>query len=210
LFITMEGIEGCGKTTQLKRLAGRLEQMAVPFLSTLEPGGTEVGKKIRRILLDSRNNGLTPLAELFLYAADRAQHVEEVIKPALRKGVWVLCDRFFDSTVVYQGLARGQDFGLIKLLNERATQGLVPDLTFLLDCPVEVGLARATARKNKGQDRFEREKMAFHRKVREGFLGLARKSPERFVVLDGTAEKDALEGKIFTQLEPLLRDERQG
>jgi dTMP kinase len=206
----MEGIEGCGKTTQLKRLAGRLEQMAVPFLSTLEPGGTEVGKKIRRILLDSRNKGLRPLAELFLYAADRAQHVEEVIKPALRKGVWVLCDRFFDSTVVYQGLARRQDFGLIKLLNERATQGLVPDLTFLLDCPVEVGLARATTRKNKGQDRFEREKMAFHRKVREGYLGLARKSPERFVVLDGTAEKDALEGKIFSQLEPLLRDEKQG
>ena len=208
LFITLEGIEGCGKTTQIRRLARRLEQRAVPCLATLEPGGTEVGKKIRRILLDSRNKGLTPLAELLLYAADRAQHVEEVIRPALRKGSWVLCDRFFDATVVYQGFARGQDSGLVKLLNERATQGLVPDLTFLLDCPVEVGLARATARTNRGQDRFEREKIAFHRKVREGYLDLARKSPNRFVVVDGTAEKSALEKEIFSRLEPLLPAER--
>ncbi len=204
MFITLEGIEGCGKTTQLKRLAGRLERLAIPFLSTLEPGGTEVGKKVRRILLDSRNKGLIPMAELFLYAADRAQHVEEVIKPALRKGVWVLCDRFFDSTVVYQGFARGQDSRLIKFLNEKATQGLVPDLTFLLDCPVKIGLARATARENRGQDRFERENLAFHRKVREGYLNLAGKSPERFVVLDGTVEKDVLERNIFSHLKPLL------
>jgi dTMP kinase len=204
LFITLEGIEGCGKTTQIRRLARRLEQLAVPCFATLEPGGTEIGKKVRKILLDSRNKGLTPLAELLLYAADRAQHVEEVIRPALRKGLWVLCDRFFDATVVYQGFARGQDSRLIKFLNERVTQGLVPDLTFLLDCPVKLGLARATARKNRGQDRFEREKIAFHRKVREGYLDLARKSPKRFVVLDGSAEKGALERKIFSHLEPLL------
>jgi dTMP kinase len=204
LFITLEGIEGSGKTTQIKRLARRLERLAVPCFATLEPGGTEVGKKIRRILLDSRNKGLTPLAELLLYAADRAQHVEEVIRPALRKGLWVLCDRFFDATVVYQGFARGQDSRLIKFLNERVTQGLVPDLTFLLDCPVKMGLARATARKNRGQDRFEREKIAFHRKVREGYLNLARENPKRFVVLDGTAEKGALEREIFSHLKPLL------
>jgi dTMP kinase len=208
LFITLEGIEGCGKTTQIRRLARRLEQRSVPCLATLEPGGTEVGKKIRRILLDSRNKGLTPLAELLLYAADRAQHVEEVIKPGLRKGFWVLCDRFFDATIVYQGFARGQDSRLIKFLNERATQGLLPDLTFLLDCPVKVGLARATARKNRGQDRFEREKIAFHRKVREGYLDLARKSRKRFVVLDGTTEKGALEREIFGRLESFLPPER--
>jgi dTMP kinase len=155
LFITFEGIEGCGKTTQIKRLTRNLQKEGIPCRATLEPGGTAVGRKIRRILLDSRNKGLTALAELMLYEADRAQHVEEVIKPALERNLWVVSDRFFDATVVYQGFARGQDRKLILDLNKKAAQGLVPDLTFLLDCPVEVGLARATSRNNKGQDRFE-------------------------------------------------------
>jgi dTMP kinase len=204
LFITFEGIEGCGKTTQIRRLTRNLEKRGIACRSTLEPGGTEVGRKIRRILLDARNKRLTPLAELMLYEADRAQHVEELIKPALGKGLWVLSDRFFDATVVYQGFARGQDRKLIRFLNEKATQGLVPDLTFLLDCPVKVGLARATSRNNKGQDRFEREKIAFHRKVKEGYLELARKARKRYVVIDATQSVGALEKEILEHMRPFI------
>jgi dTMP kinase len=207
LFITFEGMEGCGKTTQIRRLNRSLRKRGIPCLATLEPGGTEVGRKIRKILLDSRNKRLTPLAELMLYAADRAQHVQEVINPALRKGLWVLCDRFFDATVVYQGFARKQDEGLIEFLNEKATEGLVPELTFLLDCPVKVGLTRATARNNRGQDRFEREKVAFHRKVREGYLELSRRYRKRFVVIDATAERNTVEMEIFERIRPLLPGE---
>jgi dTMP kinase len=205
LFITFEGIEGCGKTTQIKRLTRNLEKEGVRCKATLEPGGTAVGRKIRRILLDSRNRTLTPLAELMLYEADRAQHVEELIKPALNQGFWVLSDRFFDATVVYQGFARGQDGKLIGALNEKATQGLVPDLTFLLDCPVEVGLARATSRNNKGQDRFEQEKIAFHRKVREGYLELARKDRKRYVVIDATQSAGDLEKEILEYMRPFMK-----
>ncbi|MFO7460514.1 MAG: dTMP kinase [Desulfatiglandales bacterium] len=204
MFITFEGIEGCGKTTQIKRLTRNLQKEGIPCRATLEPGGTAVGRKIRRILLDSRNKGLTALAELMLYEADRAQHVEEVIKPALERNLWVVSDRFFDATVVYQGFARGQDRRLILDLNKKAAQGLVPDLTFLLDCPVEVGLARATSRNNKGQDRFEREKIAFHRKVREGYLSLARKDRKRFAVVDATQSVNALEKEILEYVMPLI------
>lgn len=205
MFITFEGIEGCGKTTQIKRLTRNLKKAGIPFRATLEPGGTAVGRKIRRILLDSRNKGLTALAELMLYEADRAQHVEEVIKPALESNLWVVSDRFFDATVVYQGFARGQDRRLILDLNKKAAQGLVPDLTLLLDCPVEVGLARATSRNNRGQDRFEREKVAFHRKVREGYLELARKDRKRFMVLDATQSVNALEKEILECMRPFMK-----
>ena len=204
LFITFEGIEGCGKTTQIRLLARNLEKQGIACRATLEPGGTEVGRKIRKILLDSRNKRLTPLAELMLYEADRAQHVEELIKPALSKGLWVLSDRYFDATVVYQGFARGQDRKLIEFLNEKATQGLVPDLTFLLDCPVKLGLERATSRNNKGQDRFEREKIAFHRKVREGYLELARKDRKRYVIIDARQSVRNLEKEILERMRPLL------
>jgi len=204
LFITFEGIEGCGKTTQLRRLTRTLQKRGIPCLATLEPGGTAVGKKIRKILLDSRNTLLTPLAELMLYEADRAQHVQEVIEPALRKGFWVLCDRFFDATVVYQGFARKQDLGLIRYLNGKATGGLAPQRTFLLDCPVDVGLGRANARNNRGQDRFEREKAAFHRKVREAYLELSRRHRKRFVVIDATAGREVVEEEIFEHLRPFL------
>lgn len=204
MFITFEGIEGCGKTTQIKRLKRNLKKHGVACMATLEPGGTAIGRKIRRILLDSRNKGLMPMAELMLYEADRAQHVEEVIKPALRKGLWVLCDRFFDATSAYQGFAREQDGRLVKLLNEKAAQGLTPDLTFLLDCPVKIGLARATARDNKGQDRFEKEKLAFHRKVRQGYLDLARKNRRRYAVIDATGTIEALEKEVFERIKPFL------
>jgi len=208
LFITFEGIEGCGKSTQAKRLVNRLKELAVPLVFTLEPGGTSVGQKIRRILLDSRNQNLSPLAELLLYAADRAQHVEEVIKPALEQEKWVLCDRFFDATTVYQGYARGLDMKLIVTLNEKASPGIRPDITFLIDCAVEVGLERALKRNKiqfqEGQDRFEREKKDFHEAVREGYLTMAMEDRERFVVVDGTLKEDELEEIIFKHVEPFI------
>ncbi len=208
MFITFEGIEGCGKSTQAKHLVNRLRELAVPLVFTLEPGGTSVGQKIRRILLDSRNQHLSPLAELLLYAADRAQHVEEVIKPALEQEKWVLCDRFFDATTVYQGYARGLDMKLIVTLNEKASPGIRPDITFLIDCAVEVGLERALKRNKiqfqEGQDRFEREKKDFHETVRKGYLHMAMEDPERFVVVDGTLKEDELEEIIFKHVEPFV------
>jgi len=208
LFITFEGIEGCGKSTQAKRLVNRLRELAVPLVFTLEPGGTNVGQKIRHILLDSRNKHLSPLTELLLYAADRAQHVEEVIKPALEQEKWVLCDRFFDATTVYQGYARGLDMKLIDTLNEKASPGIRPDITFLIDCAVEIGLERALKRNRiqfqEGQDRFERETKDFHEAVREGYLTMAMGDRERFVVIDGTLKEDELEELIFRHVEPFI------
>jgi dTMP kinase len=208
LFITFEGIEGCGKTTQVKRLSKRLFDNKIQFVVTLEPGGTELGEKIRKILLDSKNNTIYPLTELILYEADRAQHVEEIIKPALEMGKWVICDRFFDATVAYQGSARGQDMELIRILNEKAAQGIKPDITFLLDCPVEIGLYRARKRSRalsqEGQDRFEREKMEFHRVVRKGYLEIARTEDRRFKIIDATMSENGMELEIFNVLRSFL------
>ena len=204
VFITFEGIEGCGKTTQVKRLARRLQQLGIPVVLTLEPGGTPIGRNIRRVLLDSRNRALTPLAELMLYEADRAQHVKEILLPALEAGKCVLCDRFSDATVVYQGVARGQDRHLIRLLNNAVTRGIRPHLTFLLDCPVRMGLSRALGRNMNGQDRFEKEALSFHRRVRNGYLELARKNKKRFVVLDATASRKEIEEEILRHLEKFV------
>ncbi|MFH0844603.1 MAG: dTMP kinase [Pseudomonadota bacterium] len=208
MFITFEGIEGCGKTTQITRLARRLEGYRIPFIKTFEPGGTGIGKTIRQILLDSRNVTLSPLAELSLYAADRAQHVEEVIEPALCQGKWVLCDRFMDATVAYQGIARGLDMSLIKILNERVTKGIRPDITFLMDCPEDVGLERALKRNRltlkDDQDRFEKEEIHFHKKVREGYLQLARNDSKRVVVMDANLAAEVVEENIFQHIRPYI------
>lgn len=208
MFITFEGIEGCGKTTQMRRLKERLRAQGVPFVPTLEPGGTEIGKKVRQILLDSGNRSLTPLAELLLYSADRAQHVEEVIRPALDQGKWVICDRYFDATVAYQGWARGQDMNLIRFLNGKVTGGISPDVTFLLDCPVEIGLSRALKRNEEqggvGQDRFEKEKIAFHQEVRKAYLTLAGEDPKRFAVIDATMGVEDVEREIYRRIKPFL------
>jgi dTMP kinase len=204
VFITFEGIEGCGKSTQAKRLGKTLDRMGIVHVMTLEPGGTAIGRHVRRVLLDSKNKALTPLSELMLYAADRAQHVEEIIQPALRTGKWVICDRFSDATVVYQGVARGQDRKLIRLLNNLVTQGIRPHLTFLLDCPVEVGLRRALGRNMRGQDRFEKEALSFHHRVRNGYLDLARKNKKRFAILDAEASRKEIESKIVRHLDPFL------
>lgn len=207
-FITFEGIEGCGKTTQLRRLAKRMKARGIPFLLTREPGGTAIGQGIRNILLDAGNRNLAPLGELMLYAADRVQHVREVILPALSRGAWVLCDRFSDATEAYQGWARGQDRRMVRRLNGLATQGLVPDMTFLLDLAVEKGLARALRRNQampvSGQDRFEKEDLSFHRKVRKAYLHMARRHPQRFVVIDADARAEEVEESVFRHLSRLL------
>ena len=209
MFITFEGIEGCGKTTQVQRLEKLVGRHGIPLVKTMEPGGTGIGADIRKILLDAENKEMAPLAELLLYAADRAQHVEEVIKPALREGKWVVCDRFFDATIAYQGSARGLDRAFIQSLNEKASQGILPEITFLLDCPVDIGLKRALKRNlsiHSGQDRFEKEKLQFHDKVREGYLSLARKEEKRFIVIDATCSVESVEKNISDHIMPFIRE----
>jgi dTMP kinase len=213
-FITLEGIEGCGKSTQAKRLVANLKSLGIEAVLTLEPGGTDVGRDIRRILLDFRNQDLSPLSELFLYEADRAQHVAEVVKPALASGRWVVCDRFFDATTVYQGYARGQDTDLIRMLNKKASQEVAPDMTFLMDCPVGLGLERALRRNEAhmepGQDRFEREARAFHEAVREGYLFLARAEAHRFRVIDATLDPKDVEMSILDHVKALIQGDGDG
>jgi len=209
VFITFEGIEGCGKTTQVERLDRVLEECRIPHIVTREPGGTRLGGYIRGILLDRDHGEMEELTELLLYAADRAQHVAEVIRPALAADRWIVCDRFADATAAYQGYGRGQDLGLIRRLNLAATQGVWPDLTVLLDCPVEVGLERARRRVLAGasparEDRFERQVLAFHLRVREGYRRLAEEQPERIRVLDATLSPDRLHEIILRLLEPYL------
>ena len=189
-FITFEGIEGCGKSTQLQLLARKLVARTAGVTVTREPGGCAIADQIRSILLDAGNSALTSLAELFLYAAARAQHVTEVIQPALAAGRTVLCDRFTDATLAYQGYGRRLDLATISRLNEQATAGTVPNLTVLIDCPVETGLERAFARINSShgarEERFELESVQFHQRVREGYLTLAAAEPDRFLIIDGS------------------------
>lgn len=191
LLITFEGIEGCGKTTQAKLLYKYLLSEGHSCLLTREPGGTRIGDKIRVLLLHSGNSELVLKAELFLYLASRCQLMEEAILPALKRGDLVICDRFIDSTVVYQGIVQGIELDLIKELNYIATSGIIPDLTILIDCPVEIGLKRTQTRVKKvksGNDyrRFEEKELDFHYKVRKGYLELCEKDPERIKRIDGT------------------------
>jgi dTMP kinase len=200
-FITFEGNEGCGKTTQVKLAAGWLEARGVSVLATAEPGGTPLGRQIREILLNRGGCTIGAEAELLLFAAARAQHVRETILPALRAGQWVLCDRFTDATVVYQGFGRGLDNGFIRTLNAFSALSLVPDMTLLFDLAVETGLARAGRRAAGGrpemaEDRFEQEDLAFHERIREGYLTLAAESPERFRMIDGTSDIETVHKAI--------------
>jgi dTMP kinase len=209
LFITFEGIDGCGKTTQISRFAATLRKRGIPILVTREPGGTEIGQAIRDILLDVDNTNIAPLAELFLYAADRAQHVAEVIKPALAANKWVISDRYFDATIVYQGVVLEHYDGLIEVLNREATLDCQPDITFLLDCPAEVGLERIAKRdqQEKKRDRFERKTLDFHIKIRYGYLALANKHKDRFRIIDGTLAEQQVAKKIRGVISPYLPKE---
>jgi dTMP kinase len=192
LFITFEGVEGSGKTTQAALLAGYLEGRGVDVTVLREPGGTALGERVRSILLNAGEEPITPVAELFLYEACRAQVVNDAIRPALAAGRTVVCDRFIDSTVAYQGYGRGLGAGDVGMVNSVATGGLVPDLTIIVDCDPASGLERAWGRINSAapdterEDRFECEEIEFHNKVREGYLGLARGEPARIRVVDGS------------------------
>jgi len=185
-FLTIEGIEGAGKSTLALELRKRLESQRLEVILTAEPGGCNVATGIRRLLLDP-DNVISDRAELLLFEAARAQHVEMTILPALIRGAVVICDRFADSSLAYQGYARGIDLDTVKMLNTYATSGLKPDLTILLDLPAEIGLARQTK-----VDRVSSEKLAFHEAVRNGFLEIARAESERFIVIDATKSIDEI------------------
>ena len=199
-FVSFEGGDGTGKTTQIHALENFLLQQGLSCVVTREPGGTSLGKLIRRLLLEIGDQDIPPSTELFLYLADRAQHVNEIIRPALAAGKIVLCDRFTDSTLAYQGYGRGIDLKLLGQLNNVADDGVRPDLTFLLDCPVSEGLGRTSHRPNvEGQpreDRFEHETLDFHEKIRSGFLIMARANPARFRVIDSSRSKDEVSREI--------------
>ena len=204
MFITFEGIEGCGKSTQINLLAARLQQSGQKTVLTREPGGCPIADQIRSILLDASNSAMVPMAELMLYAAARAQHLTEVIHPALADGSIVLCDRFSDATRAYQAFGRGIDRQTIETLNTLACGELSPHLTLLLDCPVEIGLGRAKQRIEAStgprEERFELESLAFHQRVRDGYLKLAAEKPERFVIIDATASPKQVSEVITTSV----------
>ena len=207
-FLSFEGIEGCGKTSQLHRLARRLRAFGYQVVETREPGGAPISEQIRTILLDPKNRGMEARCELLLYLASRAQHVAETIRPALEKGAVVLCDRFADATTAYQGYGRGLGPAVVARLNRFATAGLVPDLAILLDVPVAVGLARK--RRAGGLDRLDREQASFHEAVRRGYLRIARQNPRRVRVVDGTASEDVVARAIDRIVQPRLRARRAG
>ena len=204
MFLTVEGVEGSGKSTLLTALAERLKAEGKAVLSTREPGGCPLGERIRPLLLHADWTP-DPNAELFLFLADRAQHVAEVIRPALAAGTQVLCDRYADSTIAYQGYGRGMDVEWLHKLNDFATGGLWPDLTLVLDLPAQTGLLRATRRNaslgtSQAEGRFEAESLAFHERIRQGFLDRARRYPERFCVLDATLPPRVLAGQAWAAL----------
>jgi dTMP kinase len=204
-FITFEGADGTGKSTQLARLAGRLAARGVAHVVTREPGGTSAGVAIRSLVLEHRMPALVPDAELLLYAADRAQHVKEIILPAIANGLPVLCDRFVDATVAYQGYGRGLDLELIAELNRIATGGLRPDATLLFDLDVEVAAERLSARAGReAPTRFDLEAREFHQRVREGYLTIARERPDRIRVVDASGTEDEVTARVASIVDEIL------
>ncbi len=207
LFITFEGLDGSGKTTQMKILSDYLKNLGFDVVTTIEPGGTKIGRKIREILLDKENHGISSRAETLLFLASRAELVSEVISPALKEGKIVLCDRFFDSTVVYQGIARGLGEKEILKMNLWATGGIVPDITFLLSVKVSKGKKRMYAA-DKKTDRIELEKDSFKEKIYKGYLDIAKKNKERIVVIDGEDSIENISEEIKSKVRAYLEKKR--
>ncbi|GBC59331.1 thymidylate kinase [Desulfonema ishimotonii] len=210
MFITFEGIEGSGKTTQIRRVSEFLRGAGHSLISTREPGSTDIGAKIRAILLDPANKSLDHRAELLLYMADRAHHIGTVVRPALSDGQLVLCDRYFDATLAYQGYARGLDIGLLRDLHRLVLDDFMPHLTLLLDLPAETGLSRAwkqiaSGAREDAETRFEKEKLAFHERVRAGYLDLARQAPERFRIIDALQKEDQVRAEIVQIISERLK-----
>ncbi len=204
LFLTFEGNEGAGKTTQIKLLYALLKRRGYKVFLTREPGGTVIGDQIRGVLLDAKNHCMTPVCETLLYMASRAQLVEEVIKPKLRQGYIVLCDRWLDATVAYQGFAGSVDHEWIRLIGRQATGGLTPHKSIYLDLPVREGLRRATSHKK--ADRLERKALSYHKKVRKGYLWIAAKDSKRFchMPIHPTDTMQSIHQQIVKKIEPLL------
>jgi len=200
LFITFEGGEGCGKSTQSRLLLEQLHQQNIPVVLTREPGGTALGNEIRRVLKREQGIPISPQAELFLFAASRAQLVADLIRPALREGKVVICDRFAHSTLVYQGYGRGLDLTTVEMVNNMATENLKPDLAILLNISPEQGLTR----KRSLRDRFELEDLSFHRRVREGYLKMAAAEPDRWLVIDAMLPKGEIAEIIWDKVSKLL------
>ncbi|HEX8984934.1 MAG TPA: dTMP kinase [Bryobacteraceae bacterium] len=205
LFISFEGGDGCGKSTQMRRLAEQLRADGYAAVETVEPGGTRIGAQIRRILLDSANQELCPTAELLLYFASRAQNVEEVILPALERGAVVLADRFTDSTMAYQGYGRGLGAEVVAALDRVACRGLEPDITILIDIDLETSLERARQRNlDATETRMDAQAVEFHHRVREAYLEMAAREPRRFRVIDGRADVETVARAVRAALEPAL------
>jgi dTMP kinase len=194
VFLTFEGIDGSGKTTQVNKFIQRLKLEGILFLLLREPGGTKIGEKIRDILLDKDNMEIFPVAELLLYSASRYQLTKQLVIPALESGKVVVCDRFYDSTTTYQGYARGIDLSFIEQLNLFVTESTKPDLTFILDVPLSERNRRV---EKKDLDRLEQESIDFQKKVREGFFSIAKKEPNRVILIDGTQEIDTISKQIW-------------
>lgn len=203
LFITFEGTDGAGKTTQIERLTADLRQIGYDVCLTREPGGTPISEQIRDMLLNPDHSEMAATTELMLYAASRAQHVSEVIKPALKAGKIVICSRFTDATIVYQGYGRGLDLERIHRLNRIATDCVTPDVTFVLDLPVETGLQRVQNSRG-GLDRLEREKIDFHHRLREGYQTIAQQEPQRLKIIDAQVSPEQVYAQIQAIIEPLL------
>ena len=204
LFITFEGSEGCGKSTQAKALWRKLTRLGIPAELTHEPGGTALGNQLRRILKRRRQVEISPIAELLLFAACRIQLVTEVIRPSLQQNKVVICDRFADSTIAYQGYGRGLNLEIIKKINELATEEIKPDMIIFLDIPTQKGLGRKQSKMN---DRFEAEDIAFHNRVRDGYLKLAAEEPERWLVIDATLPRARIGKIIWDKVNRLLQVE---
>jgi dTMP kinase len=208
-FITFEGIEGSGKSTQIALLANYLSARGIRNVLTREPGGTLIGDQVRKILLDPANRSLDPTAELLLYAASRAQHLREIILPALANGMIVLCDRFSDATLAYQGYGRGLDIEMIRSLDRIVTTGMRPDLTILFDIEAGMGIARARGRNNslglEAEARFENEELVFHDRVRQGYLKLVAREPDRIRIVDASGTSEAVQEQVRKIVDERLR-----
>ena len=204
LFITFEGTDGAGKTTQIQRLSTDLRRTGYDVCLTREPGGTPISEQIRDMLLNPDHGEMAATTELLLYAASRAQHVSEVIRPALEVGKIVISSRFADAMVVYQGYGRGLDLERIHHLNRIATDGLTPDVTFVLDLPVEIGLQRVQNSRD-SLDRLEREKIEFHRRLRDGYQTLAKQEPQRLKIIDAQVGPEQVYAQIQAAIQPLLQ-----
>jgi dTMP kinase len=205
-LISFEGSEGSGKSTQIARLAAHFQKTHRDVITTREPGGTEIGEQIRNIIVhNSKGDEMCAETELLLFTAARAQLVREVIAPALLRGAIVLSDRFLDSSTVYQGIARNLAADPVNQINRFAVGNVMPDLTVVIDVPAEVSLARLKQRASDLPDRMERENIGFYEKVREGYLVLAKGMPERFIVVDGTKTVEAIEKKIWTEVQARLK-----